>query len=211
MQWSLFIWTMKAWLLNIGSSHCIKIFLDVRFVHALSRIIWTQKCHFVLLVMASPWFDAYDILHVYIETEMLSFWRKNSHRLHWKVSFGQLSVHPVIKISSKWWHFRFSISVMRYTWTLHLNVWCVTFGSSCVTRYTHRPLQLIEFFGHTIHLYLWYVKVSMCYTCVCDQSGSHANKDQQQCPPPPPPPPPLLWWSTLELLMWHQGWLQMGL
>ena len=30
------------------------------------------------------------------------------HWLHWKLSEWQLPVQPVTKISSKWWHFRFS-------------------------------------------------------------------------------------------------------
>ena len=42
------------------------------------------------------------------ETEMSSFWRNFHHWLHWKLSFWQLSVQPVMKISSKWRHFRFS-------------------------------------------------------------------------------------------------------
>ena len=42
------------------------------------------------------------------ETKMLSFWRNFNHWLHWKLSFWQLSVQPVMKISSKWRHFRFS-------------------------------------------------------------------------------------------------------
>ena len=41
------------------------------------------------------------------ETEM-SFWWNFHHWLHWKLSFWQLSVQPVMKISSKWRHFRFS-------------------------------------------------------------------------------------------------------
>ena len=39
---------------------------------------------------------------------MSSFWRNFHHWLHWKLSFWQLSVQPVMKISSKWRHFRFS-------------------------------------------------------------------------------------------------------
>ena len=39
------------------------------------------------------------------ETEMSPFWRIFHHRLHWKLSFWQLSVPSVMKISSKWWHF----------------------------------------------------------------------------------------------------------
>ena len=42
------------------------------------------------------------------ETEMSSFWRNLHHWLHRKLSKWQLSVQPVMKISSKWLHFRFS-------------------------------------------------------------------------------------------------------
>ena len=41
------------------------------------------------------------------ETE-ISFWRNFHQWLHWKLSFWQLSVQPVMRISSKLWHFRFS-------------------------------------------------------------------------------------------------------
>ena len=42
------------------------------------------------------------------ETEMSSFWWNLHHWLHWKLSKWQLPVQPVIKISSKLRHFRFS-------------------------------------------------------------------------------------------------------
>ena len=42
------------------------------------------------------------------ETKMSSLWRNFNHWLHWKLSFWQLPVQPVMKISSKWRHFRFS-------------------------------------------------------------------------------------------------------
>ena len=45
----------------------------------------------------------------YTETEMSSFWWNFHHWLHWKLSKWQLPVQPVIKISSKWRHFRFSV------------------------------------------------------------------------------------------------------
>ena len=44
------------------------------------------------------------------ETEMSSFWWNFHHWLHWKLSKWQLPVQPVMKISSKWRHFRFSES-----------------------------------------------------------------------------------------------------
>ena len=49
----------------------------------------------------------------YTETEMSSFWWNFHHWLHWKLSKWQLPVQPVIKISSKWRHFRFSVSVIQ--------------------------------------------------------------------------------------------------
>ena len=39
---------------------------------------------------------------------MSSFWWNFYHWLHWKLSFWQLVVQPVMKISSKW-HFHFSV------------------------------------------------------------------------------------------------------
>ena len=49
----------------------------------------------------------YSAVYVYTETEML-FWWHFHHWLHWKLSFWQLPVQPVMKILSKW-HFRFSV------------------------------------------------------------------------------------------------------
>ena len=61
---------------------------------------------------------------------MSSFWRNFHHWLHWKLSFWQLSVQPVMKISSKWRHFRFSVVAI-------LSVYCVSVITSitihCVT------------------------------------------------------------------------------
>ena len=61
----------------------------------------------------SQWRDPrnqYSISVVFTETKMSSFWRNFHHWLHWKLSFWQLSVQPVMKISSKWRHFRFSVT-----------------------------------------------------------------------------------------------------
>ena len=57
---------------------------------------------------------------MYAETEILSFsW--NFHQwLHWKLSKWQLSVQPVMKISSKWWRLRFSLwAEKKYYCTFH--------------------------------------------------------------------------------------------
>ena len=45
----------------------------------------------------------------FTETVMPSFWWNFHHWLHWKLSKWQLPVQPVIKISSKRRHFRFSV------------------------------------------------------------------------------------------------------
>ena len=53
--------------------------------------------------------------------EMSSFWRYFHHWLHRKLSFWQLPLQPVVKISSKW-HFRFRASSVAW---LH---WCIHNG-----------------------------------------------------------------------------------
>ena len=53
------------------------------------------------------------------ETKMSSFWRNFNHWLHWKLSFWQLPVQPVMKISSKWRHFRFS-ALYAEKWSVDL-------------------------------------------------------------------------------------------
>ena len=50
------------------------------------------------------------VLQWFTETEMSSFWWNFHHWLHWKLSKWQLPVQPVMKISSKWRHFRFSVN-----------------------------------------------------------------------------------------------------
>ena len=68
------------------------------------------------------------------ETKMSSFWQNFHHWLHRKLSFWQLSVQPVNKISSKWQHFC-SIEYVLITWhqmehkliskTNINNCWCI--------------------------------------------------------------------------------------
>ena len=65
------------------------------------------------------------------ETEMSSFWRNFHHWLHRKLSKWQLSVQSVIKISSKWQHFRFSE--------------CASIG---VTPNEYYQYQLIDMYNH---------------------------------------------------------------
>ena len=64
-----------------------------------------------------------------IERKMLSFWWHSHHWLHRKLSFWQLSVQPVMKISSKWQHFRFSDVRWIYTMKTALRISSYTFVS----------------------------------------------------------------------------------
>ena len=68
-----------------------------------------------LLVIMTSWYHMV-MLHALLvlcegnkitKTKMSSFWQNFHHVLHWKLSKWQLSVQPVMKISSKW-HFCFS-------------------------------------------------------------------------------------------------------
>ena len=48
-------------------------------------------------------------------TEMeMSFWWNFHHWLHWKLSFWQLPMQSMMKISSKWWHSLFSFIRGKY-------------------------------------------------------------------------------------------------
>ena len=58
---------------------------------------------------------------------MSSFWWNFHHWLHWKLSKWQLPVQPVMKISSKWRHFRFSVRA----WMSH----CIPFICACMCNY----------------------------------------------------------------------------
>ena len=61
---------------------------------------------------------------MFTETKMSSFWRNFNHCLHWKLSCWQLPVQPVMKISSKWRHFRFSVDFS----IIHMHVLFILIG-----------------------------------------------------------------------------------
>ena len=61
---------------------------------------------------------------LYTETEMSSFWWNYHHWLHWKLSKWQLPVQPVMKISSKWRHFRFSVTWINFKAIITHQVTC---------------------------------------------------------------------------------------
>ena len=61
----------------------------------------------------------------FIETEMSSFGWNFCQWLYRKLSFWQLLVQPVMKISTKWWHFRFSVSnnhSKTKVWQNHMDI-----------------------------------------------------------------------------------------
>ena len=63
---------------------------------------------------------------------MSSFWWNFHHWLHWQLSFWQLPVQPVMKISSKWRHFRFSEGHRRHV---------VSLGHSDFTKMHHSGVR----------------------------------------------------------------------
>ena len=71
------------------------------------------------------------------ETKMSSFWYNFHHWLHRKLSFWQLSVQPVMKISSKWRHFRFSV-VIKTRATLIVRI-----KAAIIHMYTRSPLVTV--------------------------------------------------------------------
>ena len=106
---------------------------------------------------------------------MSSFWWHFHHWLHWKLSFWQLPVQLVMKISSKWQHFRFSGDAIRWhrswstlaqvpdstkplpeiMWTnpwmgLMAFTWC--YFQSKYTRYQNNKISLNIIFKLQLHL-----------------------------------------------------------
>ena len=80
--------------------------LVLRIYRTSSLIIWLIHCK-----TSSELAAAYL---PFTETEMSSFWWNLHHWLHCKLSKWQLPMQPVIKISSKWRHFRFSVFISLF-------------------------------------------------------------------------------------------------
>ena len=91
------------------------ISMDTLWLHGISRLWCPRKAvrlnhpftHFPVFIIVS-WSQCFNMMH-FTETKMSSFWWNFHHWLHRKLSFWQLLVQPVMKISSKWRHFRFSV------------------------------------------------------------------------------------------------------
>ena len=94
----------------------------------------------------------------YTETEMSSFWRNFRHWLHWKLSFWQLSVQPVMKISSKWWHFRFSVHLLKPA-----TVWIIIHGM--LWSILKIKLSIVTQLLAQIHSCKLYSRISMFCRC----------------------------------------------
>ena len=75
---------------------------------------------------------------------MSSFWWNFHHWLHWKLSKWQLPVQPVMKISSKWRHFRFSVCGATRPHWVNENVSQNYVMKSCVTNEAHHLFQNIN-------------------------------------------------------------------
>ena len=94
------------------------------------------------------------------ETEMSSFWWNYHHWLHWKLSKWQLPVQPVMKISSKWRHFRFSdtinlgtvcFALLRCGWVIN----SLRPGNAYIRHWTGSSLvQVIDW--HLTHVISWH-------------------------------------------------------
>ena len=84
-------------------------------------ICWSKVRTYMSICILFGFLVWVTVTLIFTETEMSSFWRNFRHWLHWKLSFWQLSVQPVMKISSKWWHFRFSVchQIARLVWRVH--------------------------------------------------------------------------------------------
>ena len=90
-------------------SRCFDVFFDLRLNKRLSK---HSRRRWFETPSRSLW--RHCNYYIYTETEMSSFWWNFHHWLHWKLSKWQLPVQPVMKISSKWRHFRFSVYHMIY-------------------------------------------------------------------------------------------------
>ena len=82
-------------------NHC-KSIIPLKFLYPVTRF----KISFGGNGLGNAW---NPVFMGYTETEMLSCWWNFNHWLHRKLSFWQLSVQPVMKFLSKWWHFCFSV------------------------------------------------------------------------------------------------------
>ena len=93
-------WSAPVWYQDI----CNHSFL-------LAKYVFRKKCVLEDTVeqCISHWPQTY-IKDRSTKMKMLPFWWNFHHWLHQKLSFRQLLVQSVMKILSKWWHFRFSVS-----------------------------------------------------------------------------------------------------
>ena len=71
-------------------------------------IKWKKKKKMAWCCQVST--SSHYLIQCWARTTLKRKCRNFNHWLHWKLSFWQLPVQPVMKISSKWRHFRFSVS-----------------------------------------------------------------------------------------------------
>ena len=82
----------------------------------------------------------------YAGTEMSSFWRTFRHWVHRKLSFWQLSMHPMIKISSKWQYFFCSIKAEILTPSMLTGAFdCIVERETCGNILRFQTLQMSSY------------------------------------------------------------------
>ena len=98
---------------------------------------------------------------------MSSFWWNFHHWLHWKLSKWQLPLQPVIKISSKWRHFRFSVYGYTYMYTKlsGLCQWIANRPSTgtAMVKFSPRIRTELALENHVASLYL--VNIALIAAC----------------------------------------------
>ena len=91
------IWCMGSMKAILHLNSCNDLLISYRVISLLGQ---SQKC---------PRSSEVTLKHKSTEMKMGSFCWNFHHWLHWKLSKWQLPVQPVMKISTKWPHFYFSI------------------------------------------------------------------------------------------------------
>ena len=101
--WHWNVWEVLSIVLSVSLHIRERSWDDWFFTHNLNlqrNSFWCNSIHYLIA--------KFYTCHNSTETKMSSLWRNFHHWLHWKLSFWQLPVQPVMNISSKWRLFCFS-------------------------------------------------------------------------------------------------------
>ena len=124
---------------------------------------------------------------------MSSFWQYFHHWLHWKLSCWQLPVQPMMKISSKWRHFRFSALHNEPVWFTKISkelctrfLFCFVLGWCLLIMVTSSNRNIFRIAGplwgeSTGHRWIPLTKASgaelWCFWSAREKNGSVNNQD----------------------------------